>query len=50
MTICRHCDRLIEQDAAGYWYDPEASGDDAIWRETCDQHDTFIADHEPEEP
>jgi hypothetical protein len=32
----------------GGWVDPEATGDDAIWRETCDAADTFIADHEPE--
>lgn len=26
--------------------DPEATGDDAVWRETCDSHDTFTAEHE----
>lgn len=29
------------------WIDPEATGDDSIWRETCDAHDTFVAEHEP---
>ena len=55
-TTCRHCGRRIERDAAdvaagyeGRWIDPEATGDDSVWRETCDQHDTFTADHEPEE-
>jgi hypothetical protein len=32
----------------GVWVDPDATGDDSVWRETCDAHDTFIADHEPE--
>jgi hypothetical protein len=44
--ICRHCGRRIELD--GVWIDPEATGDDSIWRETCDAHDTFMAEHEPE--
>lgn len=45
---CRHCGRRIEQDG-DRWIDPEATGDDSVWRETCDQHDTFTAEHEPEE-
>lgn len=45
---CKHCGRdIVLED--GRWIDPEATGDDEIWRETCDEHDTFIADHEPEE-
>ncbi len=48
MTACRHCGRtIIEED--GGWVDPAATGDDSVWRECCDAHDTFIADHEPEE-
>lgn len=43
---CEHCDRAIEL-IDGLWVDPEATGDDVIWRETCDQHDTFQAQHEP---
>jgi hypothetical protein len=43
---CRHCSRRIEQ-AEGLWIDPEATGDDSVWRETCDQNDTFEARHEP---
>lgn len=45
---CRYCGRAIERDEeTGRWVDPEATGDDAIWRETCDAHDTFEAEHEP---
>jgi hypothetical protein len=43
---CRHCKRDIKLDG-DIWIDPEATGDDSIWREVCDAHDTFIADHEP---
>lgn len=45
---CQHCERAIILDG-GIWVDPEATGDDSIWRETCDAHDTFTAEHEPEE-
>lgn len=45
-TTCKHCDRVIVLDG-DVWVDPEATGDDSVWRETCDAHDTFIADHEP---
>lgn len=45
---CRHCQRAIEKHE-GRWVDPEATGDDSVWRETCDAHDTFVADHEPVE-
>lgn len=45
-ATCRYCGRTIElQD--GLWVDPLATGDDSIWRETCDEHDTFAAEHEP---
>jgi hypothetical protein len=56
-STCRHCQRTIVFED-GYWVDPEAPTDkddegnwldDAIWRETCDSHDSFVADHEPEE-
>lgn len=47
-TNCRHCHRPIVE-VNGAWVDPEATGDDVIWRETCDAHDTFVAEHEPEE-
>jgi len=43
---CFHCGRnIINVD--GWWIDPEATGDDSVWRETCDEHDTFVAEHEP---
>lgn len=38
---------MVEQDADGTWIDPEATGDDAVWREVCGSHDTFTAEHEP---
>lgn len=45
---CRHCDRAIEYDEqTHYWLDPEATGDDSMWAATCDQHDTFVAEHQP---
>jgi hypothetical protein len=48
-VLCRHCERrIILED--GRWVDPNATGDDAIWRECCDEHDTFEAEHEPGEP
>ena len=43
---CRHCDRAIRQED-GVWVDPEATGDDNVWRETCDTNETFAANHEP---
>ena len=49
--MCRHCGRDIEYDpGSGSWIDPEATGDDETWRETCDAHETFVAEHEPEIP
>jgi hypothetical protein len=44
---CRHCGRPIEFSPEGIWIDPQATGDDSVWRETCDAHDTFTAEHEP---
>jgi hypothetical protein len=46
---CRHCGRSIVS-AGGTWIDPEATGDDSVWRETCDSNDTFEAQHEPTVP
>lgn len=47
---CRHCGRSIFS-VEGRWIDPEATGDDAVWRETCDANDeTRAAEHEPEDP
>ena len=45
---CRHCGRTIVLSEGG-WVDPEATGDDGIWHEVCDSHDTFTAEHEPRE-
>lgn len=47
-SVCRHCSRAIVS-VGGRWVDPEASGDDRVWRETCEDHDTFTAEHEPTE-
>jgi hypothetical protein len=49
VRICKHCGRSICLDEDGRWVDPEATGDDRLWRETCDAHDTFVAEHEPRE-
>lgn len=46
METCEHCGRAINDSPDG-WIDPLATGDDAIWRETCDANDTFTAEHEP---
>jgi hypothetical protein len=46
---CRFCGRHIILTEEG-WVDPLAVGDDAVWRETCDAHDTFSADHRPAWP
>lgn len=45
-ATCIHCQRPIVLDH-GVWIDPEATGDDSMWRETCDANDTFTAEHEP---
>ncbi len=47
-ATCKHCSRSITREN-GAWVDPEATGDDAVWRETCDAHDTFTAEHEPDD-
>lgn len=46
-ATCQFCSRAIELEG-GLWVDPEATGDDITWRETCDANDTFNARHEPE--
>lgn len=47
MTRCQHCDRPITRKG-GTWVDPDATGDDAVWREVCDVNDTFAAHHVPD--
>lgn len=44
---CRFCHRWVVNDPNDGWVDPEATGDDVMWRETCEAHDTFEAEHEP---
>jgi hypothetical protein len=47
-STCLHCQRPITRQPDGSWVDPQAHGDDSIWRETCDSnHDSFRAEHEP---
>lgn len=48
-TPCRYCGRLIIY-RNGIWIDPEATGDDSVWRITCEARDTFTAEHEPHTP
>ena len=45
-TECRYCYRPIIETSEG-WADPQATGDDRLWRFTCDSHDTFTAEHQP---
>jgi hypothetical protein len=48
-STCRRCYRAIVHEGER-WIDPEAKGDDRIWRETCDSnHEDRIAAHEPKE-
>lgn len=44
---CVHCSREIVLDDS-VWVDPEADGDDIIWRDVCDSHDSFVATHDPD--
>jgi hypothetical protein len=46
-TKCIHCGRTITTTPTG-WADMEATGDDTIWKYTCDENDTFPSDHEAE--
>jgi hypothetical protein len=47
-ATCRHCQRSITRQPDGSWVNPDATGDDSIWRETCeDNHGSFAAEHEP---
>jgi len=45
MTKCVHCQRDIEL-VEGVWIDPLATGDDSVWRDVCDSHDSFYVGHE----
>lgn len=47
IATCKHCDRaIVEVDGA--WIDPAATGDDSMWRETCDANsEDVVAAHEP---
>jgi hypothetical protein len=44
IALCQHCGREITLDTENRWVDPEATGDDLVWRETCDaNHEDRIA-------
>jgi len=43
-ATCEDCGRAVEY-VDGSWIDPEASGDDILWRETCDSSAMFPAEH-----
>jgi hypothetical protein len=45
-ATCLHCQHPITQ-VADTWMATDATGDDVIWRESCPDHDTFTAEHEP---
>jgi hypothetical protein len=45
ITNCFHCGRTITATPTG-WADMQATGDDKIWRYTCDENDTYPSDHE----
>ena len=47
-TKCVYCERTIIATPTG-WADMQATGDDKIWKYTCDEHDTFPSDHESAE-
>lgn len=49
MATCRNCNRSVVNEN-GTWIDPEATGDDIVWRETCEASTTFTAEHEPDAP
>lgn len=46
---CKYCNRrIVERE--GEWIDPMATGDDEVWRYSCDENrDVFDARHEPQE-
>jgi hypothetical protein len=44
---CVHCGREIMWHPVDGWTDPEATGDDSVWRMVCDASVTFTAEHEP---
>lgn len=48
MSTCKRCNRAVTLDD-GRWVDPNATGDDAAWRETCDENESFTAEHEVSE-
>lgn len=44
-SICKHCERDVFLTDEG-WADPNATGDDEIWRLTCDGNEAWPSEHE----
>lgn len=45
MKNCIYCNRAVTLTDEG-WADPNATGDDEIWRLVCDQNGSFPATHD----
>lgn len=46
-TECQYCQRKIRNTTDG-WADPNAKGDDKLWRYVCDENiEDIYAHHEP---
>ncbi len=49
-ATCKHCERhIIRYSREHSWIDPEATGDDSIWRESCGDSQAAYPEHEPKE-
>lgn len=46
-SVCLFCERPVRFDpTVGLWVDPMATGDDSMWRETCEANTgSFTAEH-----
>ena len=45
MDTCIYCARTVKLTDTGEWADMAATGDDIIWRYTCDENDSFQGEH-----
>lgn len=45
MDTCIYCARTIQETDTYEWADMAATGDDIVWRYTCDKNDSFLAVH-----
>lgn len=46
-ATCRFCGRDIVDNPEDGWVDPEATGDDVMWRQSCDAAKALPFYHEP---